>query len=115
MKEEKDKLIKAEKAKLNRIFNGIDEKRRKTVQRLIDNAAFMAVSLQELQEEINQKGYVSEYQNGENQWGTKKSPEVEIYNTMIKNYTTVTRQLTDLLPPEETKEDDGFDTFLNSG
>ena len=108
MEKEKLKRIKTEKNKLNRIFKNIDEKRRKTVERLIDNAAFMAATLEDLQEDINQ--------NGENQWGTKKSPEVEVYNTMLKNYTSVIRQLTDLLPPEEGKaDDDGFDAFLNSG
>lgn len=116
MEKEKLKRIKTEKNKLNRIFKNIDEKRRKTVERLIDNAAFMAATLEDLQEDINQNGVISGYQNGENQWGTKKSPEVEVYNTMLKNYTSVIRQLTDLLPPEEGKEnDDGFDAFLNSG
>lgn len=116
MEKEKLKRIKTEKNKLNRIFKNIDEKRRKTVERLIDNAAFMAATLEDLQEDINTNGVISEYQNGENQWGTKKSPEVEVYNTMLKNYTSVIRQLTDLLPPKEVKEnDDGFDAFLNSG
>ena len=113
MEKEKLKRIKHEKNKLNRIFKNIDEKRRKTVERLIDNAAFMAATLEDLQEDINQNGVISEYQNGENQWGTKKSPEVEVYNTMLKNYTSVIKQLTDLLPPEEGKEDDGFDAFIN--
>lgn len=114
MVKDKDARIEAEKQKLNQIYAGIDEKRLKTVQRLIDNAAFMAVTLEDLQDEINTNGVTSGYQNGENQWGTKKSPEVEIYNTMIKNYTAITRQLTDLLP-EEVAEDDGFESFLAVG
>lgn len=113
MEQEKDKRIKAERKRLAQTFKGIDEKRLKTVQRLMDNAAFMAVTLADLQEQINVNGVVSEYQNGENQWGTKKSPEVEIYNTMIKNYTAIVKQLTDLLPEAEVIEDDGFDEFLS--
>ena len=58
----------------------------------------MAVTLEDLRDSINENGCVSEYQNGENQHGTKKSPEVEVYNTMIKNYTTVIKTLCDLLP-----------------
>lgn len=111
---EKDKRINAEQKKLGRIFADIDEKRCGTVQRLIDNAAFMAVTLEDLQTQINENGVVSEYQNGENQWGTKKSPEVEIYNTMIKNYTAIIKQLTELLPEGETKEDDGFERFVHN-
>lgn len=110
----KDKRIKAEKRRLGRIFAGIDDKRRDTVQSLMDNAAFMAVTLEDLQAQINESGVVSKYQNGENQWGTKKSPEVEIYNTMIKNYTAIVKQLTDLLPEGEEKEDDGFEQFVHN-
>jgi len=100
IKEEKRRVssINKEKRRLSSIFTKIDAKAKKAVQSLIENAAFMAVTLQDLQQTINEKGAVSEYQNGENQWGTKKSPEVEIYNTMIKNYSSVIKQLTDLLP-----------------
>lgn len=75
----------------------------------------MAVTLEDLQKDIIDKGYVSKYQNGENQWGTKKSPEVETYNSMIKNHMAVMKQLTDLLPKQNVKtEDDGFIDFVNS-
>lgn len=110
----KDKRIKTERQRLDRIFADIDEKRRGTVQSLMNNAAFMAVTLEDLQAQINENGVVSEYQNGENQWGTKKSPEVEIYNTMIKNYTAIIKQLTDLLPEGDEKEDDGFERFVHN-
>jgi hypothetical protein len=71
------------------------------------------VTLLDLQETINREGAVSKYQNGENQWGTKKSPEVEIYNTMIKNHMTIIKQLTDLLPKQAAKiDEDGFDGFV---
>lgn len=96
--------IKKEITKLNRLFSDMDKKYKRTVQSLIENAAFMAVTLRELQEKINKDGLVCEYQNGENQWGTKKSPEVEIYSTMIKNYSAVMKQLTDLLPKDKIIE-----------
>lgn len=45
--------------------------------------------------------------------GVKKSSAVEVYNTMIKNQVQVMKQLTDLLPREETIiEDDGFEDFV---
>lgn len=109
----KEERISLEIKKLNRLFTKIDVKTKKAVQYLIKNAAFMAITLEDLQETINTNGIVSEYQNGENQWGTKKSPEVEIYNTMIKNYASVVKQLTDLLPKQDKPvEDDGFDEFV---
>ena len=107
--------IKRERERLLAIFGGNAKKTAKTVEiqnespemkrlylldRLIDNAAFMAVQLEDLQVAINRDGPVSEYQNGENQWGTKKSPEVEIYNTTVKNYTATLKLLCDMIPTD---------------
>lgn len=104
--------IRAEVGKLKRQFSKLDARTKKTAESLVENAAFMIVTLEDLQSTINEKGVISEYQNGENQWGTKKSPEVEIYNTMVKNHMAVMKQLTDLLPKQLlTDDDDGFDKF----
>lgn len=87
-----------ELSKLKKIFKDIEPDKAKIVEKLIANAAFMAESLDELQSIINEKGFTEEYQNGANQFGVKKCSEVEIYNTMIKNYSSVIKQLVDLLP-----------------
>lgn len=107
----KQERIKGEVRRLSRIFSKVDKKAKSAVKSLIENAAFMAVTLADLQEDINRNGVVSEYQNGEHQWGTKKSPEVEIYNTMVKNHASIIKQLTDLLPagtpqPGSEREDE---------
>lgn len=111
----KDERIEVEIKKLKRQFARLDARTKKTVDSLIKNAAFMIVTLEDLQESIKENGVISEYQNGANQWGTKKSPEVEIYNTMIKNHMQIMKQLTDLLPEpkKEDLKDDGFDAFVN--
>lgn len=113
----KDGLIKAEKKKLEEIFSELDEKMKESVDSLIDEAAFMSASLYELRKIINEKGYTEEYQNGANQKGIKKCSEVEIYNTMIKNYSSVVKQLTDLLPKGQEKgkapPGDGFEDFVS--
>jgi len=97
-KKAKDAKIKKEMTKLKRLFKDMEKSTMDTVSSLIKNAAFMAVTLDDLQETINLEGVMSEYKNGENQWGTKKSPEVEIYNAMIKNHMAIIKQLSDLLP-----------------
>ena len=114
-KEERLKRIEEERGKLSRQYTKLDARTKKVVASLIDNAAFMIVTLEELQDEINSNGVVDKYQNGENQWGTKKSPEVEVYNTMIKNYATVMKQLADLVPKELKKpaKGNGFEDFVN--
>ena len=92
--------LKRAREELSDVFAGLDEKRRKTVDKLLDNAAFMAVQLEDLRAVITENGVTSEYQNGENQFGTKKSPEVEVYLTMIKNYTAIINSLCAMLPTE---------------
>ncbi|HJA18943.1 MAG TPA: hypothetical protein H9959_03485 [Candidatus Mediterraneibacter ornithocaccae] len=84
----KEEIIKAEKRKLAGIYTRLDKKTKRSVDSLVDEAAFMAASLYELRKIIDEKGYTEEYQNGANQKGIKKCSEVEIYNTMIKNYSS---------------------------
>ena len=110
----KDEIVKKEYKKLSGIYTRLDTKMKKVVDPLLREAAFMAASLYELRQIINAKGYTEAYQNGANQKGIKKSSEVEIYNTMIKNYSAIMKQLTDLLPKDDLKksDDDGFDDFV---
>lgn len=112
---DKDARIKKEIVKLKKMFKDMDKETMNAVSSLIRNAAFMAITLDDLQETINREGAVSEYQNGENQWGTKKSPEVEIYNTMIKNHMAIIKQLSDLLPKAPVAGvGDDFEAFVGS-
>ncbi len=110
----KDERIKSEVKRLNSILRNLDKGAKKVAKSLIENAAFMSITLEDLQNHINLHGVTSEYQNGENQWGTKKSPEVEIHIAMTKNHTNVMKQLADMLPKTPPKqEDDGFGEFVN--
>ena len=113
-KEEKEKRITAEIKRLTKMFKKMHKDTKSVVKNLIVNAGFMAITLEDLQNHITTNGVTDKYQNGENQWGTKKSPEVEIYNTMVKNHTQIMKQLADLLPKQVPEEkDDGFDGFIN--
>ena len=86
------------------VFRDLDKNKLQTVESLIKNAAFMAVSLEELQEIINEEGYTVEYQNGANQSGTKQSDAVKTHIAMTKNHAAIIKQLCDLVPPEKKKE-----------
>lgn len=109
---EKGKIKAAELRKLKRIFKDIPDSKKKVVEKLMDNAAFMAEQLEFLQEDIKEKGYISEYQNGENQWGTKKAPEVEIYIALTKNYSGIIKQLLELIPEMDGNSDDEMTLFM---
>ncbi len=73
---------------------------------LVKKAEFIHEELLKLQETIKEKGWVEEYQNGQNQRGLKKSSEGDTYNQLIKNYAMLMRQITDNLPPEKGEGDE---------
>ena len=100
----KEEKIKKEISRLNRVFKSLDKNKLATVQSLIKIAAFMAITLDELQDIINRVGYTQEYKNGANQYGIKQSAEVEMHIAMTRNHTTVIKQLADLCPPEARKD-----------
>ena len=97
-KANKDERIKAEYDRLSRYYQTIPEKQRATVEHLIQNSAFLVITLQDLQEKIKKNGVVDVYQNGANQHGVKQSAELQAYNQTLKNYQTLQKQLLNLLP-----------------
>lgn len=116
----KDEIIKKEKSKFSAICREMEKDKRKAMETLVNEAAFMGASLFELREKINKKGYTEEYQNGANQKGVKKCSEVEVYNVMIKNYTALIKQIMEIAGKVSKNSDGGkgngneFFTFLKS-
>ncbi|WP_027108570.1 hypothetical protein [Lacticigenium naphthae] len=109
---EVQRKINKEMKRLNGLFEKIPKEKKDVVQSLIDSASFHTVILNTLEKHIAEHGTTSQYQNGANQWGTKRSPEVEVYNSMIKNHMGIIKQLTDLIDKTGGETDDGFDAFL---
>ena len=104
-KKVKDRAVSAELRRLLALFAPLPENERKFLQPLFENAAFMKITLDGLQDEIREKGTVEGYQNGEHQSGFKISAAVQAYNQTIKNYNAVMDKLIDRLPAEEKKSD----------
>lgn len=99
----KEERIKRERNKLTKQFKGLDDRRRRVAEKSIENAAWMSVTLEDLRDTIDENGIdglVIEYQNGQNQKGSKSSPEVDVYNRTLANYMKIIKQLSDMLPEE---------------
>jgi hypothetical protein len=96
-----EKQIKAEIKRLAKIFANIDEDKRDLCEQLVQNAAFMAVSLRDLQEQIKIDGWVEDYQNGANQKGRKTGSAAVLYTKLINNYRQTVGDLCKLLPKGE--------------
>lgn len=102
-KKKKETRIKDELARLSDVYKVLPPNTLAIVMPLLENAAFMKVTLDDLQEVINANGCSDDYQNGANQFGKKASADLQAYNSLIKNYNTVSDRLEKLLPPEQRK------------
>ena len=103
---------------LNRIFKNLDDEVRKIADGIIKRVAFMKVTLEDLERDLNENGYTEKFtQSADVEAYDRKRPAVEIYNTTIKNYLSACRQLQDLLPKpsENGKREDEFDAYLKLG
>ena len=94
----KEKRIAKELARISVYVEKVDANQRAMIQPLLQNVAFMAITLQDLQAEINNEGATEEYRNGNSQYGMKPSAGLQAYNAMIKNYAAVIKALSQLLP-----------------
>lgn len=109
---QKNKAIKKELNRLKKLFKELPDNKKKMSEKLIDNAAFMSVSLEELKKDIIMYGVKETYVNGKDQYGFKESVESKTYNTTIKNYMAIIKQLNEMLPEDkQINEDDEFDKF----
>lgn len=110
-------IAKVNKKQLGRfwpIYDGGSEEQKVKGLHLVQNLVFIEGQLAQLQGEIREKGVVCEYQNGENQWGTRKSPEVDVYNALLKNYISGIKQLNEIFG-EQAQAEDELTEFLKQG
>lgn len=94
----KEQRIKAEIRSLRKLCDGLPKSKLAVALPLVEQAAFMRVTLTDLQAEINEAGCVEEYQNGKNQSGFKTTAALQAYNSTVKNYAAVCERLDRILP-----------------
>lgn len=105
----------AEKNRLNRIYKDISKENKSIIEGLINRAAFMRVTLEDMEEDLDENGFVEPFSQSEKlDPYERERPVARLYNTMNKNYQSIIKQLSDLLPKEKVVEkDDGFEDFIN--
>lgn len=113
---EKESEIKKEVRRLKQLFREIDENKKKLVYTTIEDVAFMTITMKDLRETIIREGTTATYKNGENQYGTKQSPEAQMYLQLSQKQTAAMKLLLDCLPKTEKSKGpvDDFDDFVNS-
>jgi hypothetical protein len=110
----KDERIKKEVRRLNRIYKDIDKDNKAIIDGLIQRAAYMRVTLEDWEKDIMENGYYEMFtQSEKTDPYERERPVARLYNTMNKNYQSLIKQLSDLVPKEvKVVEDDGFKDFI---
>lgn len=111
----KESRIKKEERRLKNIYKDLDKEKISVVQGLIQRAAYMRISLEEFEKDLNENGFMEKFSQGDQKPYDRKRPIADLYNTMNASYQKAIKQLTDLLPRTEVKraDDDGFNDFVN--
>ena len=110
----KDSRLKTEEARLRKIYKNIDGDNKAIIDGLIQRAAYMRVTLEDWEKDIDDNGFVEMFTQSEKTAPYERErPVIRLYNTMNKNYQSIIKQLSDLVPKyEPTEKDDGFDDFV---
>ena len=114
----RDERIKKEEQRLKRIYENIDKDNKAIIEGLIQRAAYMRVTLEDWEKDIMENGYYEMFtQSEKTDPYERERPVARLYNTMNKNYQSLIKQLSDLVPketPAKGVEDDDFTDFINS-
>lgn len=100
-KPSKKTRINRERDRLLDIFKDLDKNKLDTCRASINRMAYITVSLEDIEEELLLIGWVETYQNGENQYGTKKSAPADVHISLTKNLIAMQKQLLELVPPAQ--------------
>ncbi|MBE2905396.1 hypothetical protein NST18_12885 [Anoxybacillus sp. FSL W8-0104] len=110
----KEERITREEKRLRKSYKDLPKDKMQVVEGLIRRAAFMRVTLEDMEKDLDENGFVEMFtQSEKTEPYERERPVARLYNTMNKNYQSIIKQLTDLLPKEEVKDDDdGFESFV---
>ncbi len=111
----KDERIKREIKRVSNIYSEISEKERAAIEGLIRRAAFMRVTLEDMEADLDENGFTEFFtQSKDVEPYERERPIARLYNTMNKNYQGIMKQLTEFVVKEPPKEpEDEFEAFVN--
>lgn len=113
----KETRTNSEKNRLARFYSDIPKDKKGITEGLIARAAFMRVTLEDMEADLDENGFVELFtQSEKTDPYERERPVARLYNTMNKNYQSIIKQLSELIPKtdEHKEQDDGFDDFAEA-
>ncbi len=115
---EKAKRIKKERRRLKDIYGELAEEKTSPVAGLIQQAANLRVTLEDIAADLAENGYTELFQQGKDQTPyDRRRPNADLYNSYLPTYLKIMKQLYDMMPAKDDsakEEVDPFDDFVAS-
>lgn len=116
LKKAKQKRITKEEKRLRESYGNIPDDLMRVADGLIRRAAYMRITLEDYEKDLDDNGHVELFSQSEKTDPYERErPVARLYNTMNKNYQSIIKQLSDMLPKPPKKmgdADDDFDSFV---
>ena len=101
----KEQRIKLEYNRLKRSYKELSKENQYMVEGLLRRAAFMRVTLEDMEEDLLENGSTEMFSQSDNQIPYERQrPTAQLYNSMNSNYQKIIRELAAHLPKEVPKE-----------
>lgn len=95
-----------ELARMKEIYSDLSPEGKVICFSMLEEAAFLKVTLEGLRADIEQNGCTDEYKNGANQYGVKISATLQSYNSTLKNYFVLMEKIVKMFPLSDEKKSD---------
>ena len=98
-----DKRRKKEERRIAKLYKNLPAARREVTKKLVERAAYMLVSLEDMEAQITEDGLTVEMAQGSYSI-SRAHPLFATYNAMVKNFNATIKQLSEALPPVEAEQ-----------
>lgn len=95
--------LKKEQNKIKKIYKNLPKEQFEIAKKLIERAAYMLVSLEDMEAKISEDGLVVKMPQGSYEI-ERAHPLLQPYNAMVKNYNATIKQLNEMSPNAETEK-----------
>jgi regulator of replication initiation timing len=109
LKMEKEQVYKAELDKLNEIFQDVDESKKKLVDGLIQDAAFLYAENYNIKRRLNKSGMIKFHPKDPSL--QKTLPAAKEYRQNLNSYSVVIKTLNGVLQKANIDEDDDMEDY----
>ncbi|EMJ4245769.1 hypothetical protein PIU50_003661 [Clostridioides difficile] len=112
---EKEKKIKQEVSRLKKNYKDLEKEKVKILDGLVNEAAFLKISLEETREILVKEGLTEIFRQGKQEFERERL-QVKIYLNFMKLYSSVMKQLIDIIPSDiKQEEEDELIEFIKKG